>query len=167
MLKNKSFAFKMSLAILIAVSTIFIISFLINYINTREIVFNYVEQNARQTAYLNISKIEDVLNRVEKIPLNVARLVEHSELSSENLNNILQSIVYYNEEIYGSTIAFENKLNENDETIFAPYFYKQNGVLNFADLSEKSYDYRNQDWYKIPKDKDSAMWVEPYFDERG
>ena len=79
MLKNKSFAFKMSLTILIAVSSIFIISFLINYINTREIVFNYVKENARQTAYLNISKIEDVLHRVEKIPSNLARFVENSE----------------------------------------------------------------------------------------
>ncbi len=165
MLKNKSFAFKMSLTILSAVSFIFIISFLINYINTRQIIFSYVEQNARQTAYLNISKIEDVLNRVEKIPLNLARLVEYSELSNDNLNSILQSIVYYNEEIYGSTIAFENKYNRNDETNFAPYFYMQNGTLNYADLSDKSYDYHNQDWYKTPKERDSAMWVEPYFDE--
>lgn len=165
MLKNKSFAFKMSLTILIAVSSIFIISFLINYVNTREIVFNYVKENARQTAYLNISKIEDVLNRVEKIPLNLARFVENSELSSNNLNSILQSVVLNNKEIYGSTIAFENKYNRVDQINSASYFYIQNNELNFVDLSETSYDYQNQDWYKIPKDRDSAMWIEPYFDK--
>jgi len=165
MLKNKSFAFKMSLTILIAVSSIFIISFFISYINTREIVFNYVKENARQTAYLNISKIEDVLNRVEKIPTNLARFVENSDLSSDNLNSILQSVVYNNKEIYGSTIAFENKFNKKDQTNFAPYFYMQNAKLNFVDLSEKSYDYHNQDWFKTPKDRDSSMWIEPYFDE--
>ncbi|MCF6269608.1 MAG: SpoIIE family protein phosphatase [Melioribacteraceae bacterium] len=165
MLKNKSFAFKMSLVILIAVSSIFIVSFLINYINTRQIVFSYVEQNARQTAYLNVYKIEDVLNRVEKIPLNLAHLLEYSELNRDNLNSILQSVVYFNEEIYGSTIAFDGKKNKVDEPYFAPYFFMRNGMLNFSDLSDASYDYHNQDWYKTPKDRDSAMWVEPYFDE--
>jgi len=165
MLKNKSFAFKMSLTILIAVSSIFIISFIINYIYTRQIVFNYVKENARQTAYLNISKIEDVLNRVEKIPTNLARFVENSELSSDNLTSILQSVVFNNKEIYGSTIAFENKFNRKNQPRFAPYFYMQHDKLNFVDLSEKSYDYHNKNWYKTPKDRDSAMWIEPYFDE--
>jgi len=41
----------------------------------------------------------------------------------------------------------------------------QNGKVNFIDLSKVSYDYHNQDWYKTPKERDSAMWSEPYFDE--
>lgn len=165
MLKNKSFAFKMSMTILIAVSSIFIISFLINYTYTHEIVLNYVQENARQTAYLNISKIEDVLNRVEKIPWNLARFVENSELSNDDLKSILKSAVYNNKEIYGSTIAFENNQKREEQINFAPYYYMQNNKLKFADLSEKSYDYHNQDWYKIPKDRDSAIWIGPYFDE--
>ncbi|MCK5456886.1 MAG: HAMP domain-containing protein, partial [Melioribacteraceae bacterium] len=117
------------------------------------------------TAYINILKIEDLLHRVEKIPANLARLVEDSDLSSGNLNNILKSVVYNNNEIYGSTIAFENIGPRNNQENFAPYFYMQNEKLNFMDLSKQSYDYHNQDWYKIPKDRDSAMWSEPYFDD--
>ena len=165
MLKNKSFAFKMSLTILIAVSTIFIISFLVNNIFTRQIVFDSVKENAKLTAYLNISKIEDVLNRVEKIPLNLARLIENSELRDDDLRSIIQSLVYSNQEIYGSTVAFENKYNEREKRNFAPYFYIKDNQLNYANLAHESYDFHNQDWYKTPKDKDSAMWIEPYFDE--
>jgi sigma-B regulation protein RsbU (phosphoserine phosphatase) len=160
MFKNRSFAFKISLAILIAVSTIFVISFYINYINTREIIFSYVKQNAKQTAYLNIAKIEDILNRVEKVPLNLARLIEKSNLSKAQVEDIIISVVRNNEEIYGSTVAYENKFNG-----YAPYYFMANGKIAYVDLSSKEYNYHSKDWYKIPKEKDSSLWIEPYYDD--
>jgi sigma-B regulation protein RsbU (phosphoserine phosphatase) len=163
MLKNRSFAFKISLSILIAVSAIFIISFYINYVNTREIIFNYVEKNAKQTAYLNIAKIEDILNRVEKVPLNFARLIEESELNRTQIEEIIKSIVINNDEIYGSTVSYDAKINSNDK--YAPYYYFSDGKLGYADLTNELYDYHNQDWYKIPKEIGSVLWIEPYFDE--
>ena len=163
MLKNRSFAFKMSLAILVAVSAIFVISFYINYVNTREIIFSYVEKNAKQTAHLNIAKIEDILNRVEKVTLNFARLIEESELNKNQIEEIIKSIVINNDEIYGSTVSYEEYKNSTKK--YAPYYYFSNGKLEFADLSNESYDYRNKDWYKIPKETNSSLWIEPYFDE--
>jgi sigma-B regulation protein RsbU (phosphoserine phosphatase) len=72
-----------------------------------------------------------------------------------------------NDEIYGSTVAFEPWAYDGNTERYAPYFYKSDGEIKYSDLGTVSYKYFFQDWYQIPRELNRPVWTEPYFDEGG
>ncbi|NCP09994.1 serine/threonine protein phosphatase, partial [bacterium] len=65
-------------------------------------------------------------------------------------------------EIYGAAIAFEPYAYSPNAKDFAPYFFKQDGKLQFTYIP---YDYFGWDWYQIARELKKPVWTEPYFDE--
>ena len=165
MIKNKGFAFKLSIYILTVVSIIFLLSFIFNYYITRNIILDNIKETAKRITYENINKIEDVLNRIEKVPSTLARFIEGSDLTDAQLHDFIKKIVLNNDEIYGSAVAFETGKAPVRQSNYAPYYYKNGDKLGYINLGVDEYNFHQQDWYKIPKEMNTALWSEPYFDE--
>jgi sigma-B regulation protein RsbU (phosphoserine phosphatase) len=62
-------------------------------------------------------------------------------------------------------IAFEPFRFENSYEYFAPYYFKKDGGINFTYIGGENYKYFSWDWYRIPKEKKSPQWTEPFFDK--
>ncbi len=166
-MKSRGIAFK--LISLICVTVTLILVFVVQHNQTlfRKLYFNSVGDNAENLAFSNLYKIESILKAVEKVPQHIAYSLEHSTFGKDDVLKLTRQIVDNNPEIYGSTIAFEPFKFESVSEYFAPYYFKSNGKTNFTYIGGKDYKYFSWDWYRIPKEKNSPNWTEPFFDEGG
>lgn len=167
MMRQRGIAFKLSILILSATAVIFLIIFGYSYQISRKLILNNVRENAKNLTFNAVNRIETILKSFEKTPENLAYSLEYSRYDKSDLLSLLRAIVENNSEIFGSTIAFEPYEFDKDSLYFAPYFYRDNGIIKFTYLGGESYRYFYWDWYQIPKELNRPQWSEPYFDEGG
>lgn len=167
MFRNKSLALR--LIVLFAGVNLLIgaIIFSLYYIFSRDLLLDKVEENARHLTQKNINEIEEVLKTVEKIPLNLASLIEVIDPEENMLLNILETTVKTNDEIFGSAAAFEPYQFLPQTYYYAPYYYKDSSGIAYSNIGTAEYNYFYRDWYQIPKMLDTPVWSEPYYDEGG
>ncbi len=114
------------------------------------------------------NRIDEVLLSVEQVPRSAACFLENTSCTAAEMNELLNSVVQRNEEIYGAAIAFEPWAFGKNVRRYAPYFYRNGqGEIVFSDLGTVDYGYFFQDWYQIPKELEQPVWSEPYYDEGG
>lgn len=166
MLKSNSLAFKLSLYILTGVILIVVAILYYNYEVSKRLVLNHAGENARNLTNATVSKIENILQRTQKIPENLAYIIENTSFSEAELKRFLKMVVENNDEVFGSCIAFEPHAFFQDSDSYAPYYFKCGDSVCYKNLGTKEYDYFHQDWYRIPKES-GPVWSEPYYDEGG
>jgi sigma-B regulation protein RsbU (phosphoserine phosphatase) len=167
MLKNRGIAFKLIFFFTLSSGLIFLLIFSFNYRFSRRMIEKNVEDNARNLVLSKVNRIETVLLSVKKVPESMASFLENSSCNKEELLLLLRRVVENNPEIYGAAIAFEPYGFDKKSLSVAPYFFKYDGSVKFADLAKESYRYSHMDWYQIPKELSRPDWSEPYYDEGG
>lgn len=167
MIKNLGLAFKLIVFILTSTTIIFVVAFVYNYHYSKKTLLKNIEENARNLTLSTVYKIETVLRAIEEVPFNIASIIEKYPYQQEDLLKLVQSTVANNPEIFGSTFAFEPYTFNPTLLYFAPYYYRNNGKITLTFLGSDSYRYFYLDWYQIPKEVDSPVWNEPFYDEGG
>jgi phosphoserine phosphatase RsbU/P len=114
-----------------------------------------------------VTKIEFILSSIEDIPDCIAFPLGNTTYTEEDLNDILYLVVKNNDEIYGTTCAFEPFKFYKDSVYFVPYYYKHNDNVYSKDLGGEEYNCFSWNWYLIPKRLGKPFWSEPYFDAGG
>jgi serine phosphatase RsbU (regulator of sigma subunit)/HAMP domain-containing protein len=164
-MKNRGIVFKLTSLILVTAVIFFLIVSNHNTQKIRSIFKGNLSESAKNLSYSTLNKIESILRAVEKIPQQIAISMENTSFSKNDLLQLIRQTVKNNPELYGATIAFEPYMFDEDALYFAPYFYKNKDEIKFTYIGSESYKYFSWDWYKIPKEKKSPVWSEPYFDE--
>ncbi len=162
MIGKSGIALRISLLVLSSITVIFSIVFIYNYLFSRQIIQANIERNAESLTQSTVNKIDGVLSAVERVPINLAVFLEEFSYSGGELIGLIKAVVENNPEIYGAAIAFEPYAYSPNAKDFAPYFFKQDGKLQFTYIP---YDYFGWDWYQIAKELKKPVWTEPYFDE--
>lgn len=159
-------AFRMSLFILTSAACIFIAAFGYSYYYSRNQILADVEKNAEIITIATVSKIEIVLNGVEKVPSYLARSLGSSKPALPELQKQLIDLLQTNPEIFGSAVAYEPYAFDGKSQYSAPYICRgPYGGLVPSFLGSDEYQYFSLDWYQIPKELGKPVWSEPYFDE--
>lgn len=165
--KKNTFAFKLNLYVVLSISLIGIVVFASFYFISRGILLNMAEESARNITEKNVNKIDAVIDKAAKLPLNFSKIVENNNPSEEELVMMLRNIVANNEEIYGSAIAFEPFSYKEDKYFYSHYVFRDKGEIKISNLNDPNYEYFYQDWYQIPAHLQKPFWSEPYYDEGG
>ena len=156
----------MSFFILTSAACIFIAAFGYNYFYSRSQILADVERNSEIITVATVSKIEVVLNGVEKVPSYLARSLESSKPSLMEIQKRIIDLLQTNPEIFGSAVAYEPYAFDGKSRYSAPYICRgQYGVLVPSFLGNDEYQYFSLDWYQMPKELGKPVWSEPYFDE--
>ncbi|UCH65642.1 MAG: SpoIIE family protein phosphatase, partial [Ignavibacterium sp.] len=167
--KNRGFAFRLSVYILTATTILFAAIILLNLFVTRSIILNDVREYAKSVALYNVTRIERVLDGVEKITNKAANLLEDSELSHKQIHFVLKSYINNNEEIFGGAILFEPGVYDERYMDYAPYYHEDGDTLKFVDIAlvdiADGKHYTEEFWYAEAFNKGGPVWTEPYFDE--
>jgi phosphoserine phosphatase RsbU/P len=105
-----------------------------------------------------------------QVARSTANFIEiHPDLNEQELFELLRKNVSQNPLIYGAAIAFEPYQFKQDKELFSPYVYRSNkgNELNSIDIGAESYNYANGEWewFSRPKELNTSIWTEPYFDE--
>jgi len=156
----KSLSLKISVSIMLAVALIYAAIILYNYFISRDLLLKNVEDNVKNLADGNAQKIEKVLEASAKIPQNLSYILGSSQYSINELKHLMELIVENNEEVFGSCIAFEPYAYDTDSLYFAPYVFMTGSGPSFKYLNSESFNYFDEDWYRIPKESLKAGWSE-------
>ncbi|RKY91067.1 MAG: serine/threonine protein phosphatase [Ignavibacteriae bacterium] len=163
------FAFKLSLYILTSTTILFTAIILINLFVTRKIILDDVREYAKSVSLYNVSRIERVLDGVEKVTNKAAKLLEESKLNHKQIHSLLKVLIKNNEEIFGGAILFEPGVYDKLYNNYAPYYYEDGDSLSYIDIAGVNIvgvnHYTEEFWYSVPFEKGGPVWSEPYFDE--
>ncbi len=100
--------------------------------------------------------------------IDLSAAAEALELDEEESKNVITKILSPNEQVVGSTIAYEPYKFKPDIQYWAPYYSRtDNGKLQFTQLGTPENNYPAQDWYRLAKDSNSIILSPPYFDIGG
>ena len=164
---KKGLAFKLILSVFSAIAIIFVVIFLYNYYVTRKMLIKNLDSIASYLTESIVYKVDRTLFAMAKIPDNLAAVIEHTNLTEEELKQLVKLVVEVNPEIYGSAIAFEPHFEGRKEKFYSYYAYRENDSVVITTLGTDLYNYYLMDWYQIPREKREPYWTEPYFDEGG
>jgi len=120
MLKNRSLSAQLASLILVSTAIIFVAAFAYNYHSSKEAVMKQVTENAKNLTLSTAGRIEVILRGVEKVPINLAGILEQYSYDQSDLIRLIQNAVAHNEEIFGSAIAFEPYDMDPESPYFSP-----------------------------------------------
>ena len=160
---GRGIAFRLSFWILLSVIAIFTLVFGYYYMLSRDLIVKKIEKQAGEQARGTAARIDTVLAATQKIPENLSVVLSDLPFQEEKkLFGLMKAILARNPEIYGMAVAFEPYFRARNVRHFSPYVYKENGGIASTRIA---YDYFSWDWYRLPRESLSPVWVEPYFDE--
>lgn len=164
--KQKSFAGRLSLNILIFTSLIFLGALTFSGIFSHIILSEEAENSAKNLLHSTINQIGADMGRVEEMVKGASWLVEEEKDDEDYLYHITSKLVEDNL-VMGSAIAFSPYYFQS-KYYFSPYsFINAEGKIESRQLGNNQYDYFYMDWYQIPSLLGEPCWSEPYFDEGG
>jgi class 3 adenylate cyclase len=164
---RNSITIKMILLVLGGTSLVFSLVFGYSYTKSKQAIVESSEQYARTLALSVSRRVDQDFRAVAKVTENLGFFLEGAQCDRQSLLRVIKRTVEGNKELYGSTVAFEPFAFDSTVKEFAPYYYKDRGVVRYEELGSGDYNYSERDWYYIPKELKAAVWAEPYFDDGG
>jgi class 3 adenylate cyclase/HAMP domain-containing protein len=166
-MKNRRLATQLIFLILTSTAIIFLAAFLYNLMASKQAVITQVGENARHLTLETAYRIEAVLQGAEKVPSNLAAVMEDYPYKQPDLLRLLKSTVANNREVFGVAAAFEPYAFDPKRYYFCPYGFRKDDQVRITYLGSDSYRYFSLDWYQMPRELRRAVWSEPYYDEGG
>ncbi|MDX1344949.1 MAG: adenylate/guanylate cyclase domain-containing protein [Sedimenticolaceae bacterium] len=135
---------------------------------------NEAIQHVEETGVQNVRHYADVgdalLARAARLADYAAMMLElpATEISTNNLYNLLESNVKADPVVYGSAFAFEHYAFSKHVKLYSPYVARgEDNSLKRMDIAAEAYDYSDgsQEWWNAPRKAGKGVWTQPYFDE--
>ena len=164
---SKSFSFRMSLYILLAASSVFLLAFWSYFRQARDSVSEEAVEQAQVKLDNTILQIDQVLESVEIAVKNLSWLVSDKLNTPDYMYTLTKHVLQSNPHVVGSAIAFEPGYYPERGVLFSPYSYRTEDGIQSKQLGTEDYDYHYMDWYLVPKLLGQPYWSEPYFDGGG
>jgi PAS domain S-box-containing protein len=135
---------------------------------SRSTLTKTLQANLENEALLRAESIRAHLTWTRSMAIDLSTVAEALNLNQETSKNAIEQMLSQNEQVVGSTIAYEPYQFTSDMLYWAPYYSRaSDGTLQFAQLGTPEYNYPKQDWYKLAKEADGIILSPPYFDEGG
>jgi len=164
---KRGLTFRMILLIFLSISAIMGLIFVYNYQVTKGIVVKNLKIQAAHVAENTVLRINEILSKIQEIPLNYAPLII-SELGNEaKMKYLLRQMVASNKSVYGAALAFDSSHIPTKAKFYSFYYCRDGDSLRFSHLGDANYNYYIMDWFQIPKELGRPQWTEPYVDEGG
>ncbi|MBU1692590.1 MAG: methyl-accepting chemotaxis protein [Verrucomicrobia bacterium] len=142
--------------------------FLINYMSFRALILRDIGAQVRHLSHAARNEITTILAGVEKGPRYAVALLEaRPPAAEEDVLALCRSLVATDDEIFGSTIAFEPHRFDTNRLYYAPYYFRGPDGIKLSWLGSESYRVFELDWYTVPRALGRPVWSEPYYDEGG
>ena len=163
----KRIAVKMTALVLLGTILVFTCIFTYSYIYSRQLILDERRTSTLNLAIATAGRIDLEARTVKTIAQNFACFLESTPLDGPELQRAMKHLLEKNPGVFGSGVMFEPGASGGKIQGHAPYAFKGNEGVEFADLAANDQPYFQQDYYHIPKMLRAPVWSEPYFDEGG
>lgn len=171
-LSFKKGRFNLQIKLPLAIITLLVLSFIsvtiLSVLASRSALTNALKNSLETETLLQTNGIRSYLTWTRSMAVDLGASVQAIDLTEETSLTIIEQMLSRNDQIFGSTIAYEPYTFQPGLKYWAPYYSRaENGILRFSQLGTPEYNYFQQDWYKLAKDSKSIILSPPYFDAGG
>lgn len=158
---RKSLALKISIGILLLAIPIFIASMGILFMQSRHFIKKEAIKEATSTLNTTTERISGFL-RVIETATNANDWLVTDNLQPDVLLGYTRRIVMLNSYTNGCSITTEPNMFPQYGHYFSAYSVRQGDSIKT--VREAEYNYFEKPWYKIPREKGKACWIDPFND---
>ena len=158
-----SLSARIGLLIVLFAAIVFVASIGFLYIRSREYVREDAMHRATQVLNNTVLRLTEIFNEVEIATDNTDWLVR-THLYPDSIVNYSRRIIEQNPTFNGCSISFEPDFFKEKGKYFSMYSYREDGVVKTEQEGSDEYRYFDMEWYILPKRKNEACWVDPFFD---
>lgn len=167
--KVKSIKHEVLVAVLPFVFVSMVVLSCLGYFSAYEIIETNINKERQQSLSTAIAKISQSLDNNKKVAEGLATAVQSNKdnMTDQNYEKLLPSLIAKNDETFGGGIWFEPYAYDPSVEYFSPYSMRENGKIQFTSnysLGEGVY-YTEQDWYTNVKGQTQVAWSAPYYDD--
>lgn len=135
---------------------------------SRTSLSNILKQSLATEASLQVEGIRSYLVWTRSMAIDISTVAEALDLKEEDSKKAIERMLADNEQVIGSTIAYEPYAFKPGMQFWAPYYNRTaDGNLVFTQLGTSEYNYPAQDWYRLAKEADKTILSPVYFDAGG
>lgn len=163
---NQSFSVRLSLYVIIATSVLCVGGLVGAEIFSIRELNKSLAKDAFEVLEVQIKDVENVLTEVESATKSMSWVVKERSDDAGFMFHLCENLLANNQNIVGTAVAFEPFHFPSEGKWFAPFssFDSDGNIVSYQCGSEE-YNYFDLDWYRLPKSRNSSMWVDPYYDE--
>ena len=166
--RHISLRIKLPLIVIFLLSIALLISTILSIRATRAALIDTLKNELTAYADSKAELIRSNLIWTKGVATDLAASAETVNYDEESIKKTISNTLAHNEQIFGSTIAYEPYQFQPELYYWAPYYSRTpNGDLQFTQLGNREYDYFNWEWYTLPKAKLVPVLSPPYFDKGG
>ena len=158
---RQSLSTKLSIAILIVVAVVFVMALGFLYYHSRNIIRHEAIDEATHVLDNTALQAQNRLSEVEVATDNMLWLANQFH-NPDSLLQFTHRIVALNPDINGCSITMEPDFYPQMTYGFSAYSVRTGDSV--TTVREAEYDYYSKVWYKTPRQRDSACWVDPFND---
>lgn len=166
--RRMSLRTKGTLVTIILLIISFVVATYASVLSARASLTNTLKNNLAEQAKVEAGNIRSFLIWTRSFAIDLAAATETNNFSGRVISDTVENFLSHNEQIYGSTIAYEPYEFRRDLYYWAPYYSRSNtGEINFTQLGNPEYNYFEWDWYILPKQQNEPVLSPPYYDAGG
>ena len=166
--RHISLGIKLPLIVIFLLSLALLMSTILSIRTTQAALIDTLKNELSVQADSKAELIRSNLIWTKGVATDLAASAETVNYDEETIKKTIYNTLTHNEQIYGSTIAYEPYQFQPELYYWSPYYSRTpNNDLQFTQLGNPDYDYFNWEWYTLPKTKLMPVLSSPYFDKGG
>ena len=159
---------KLPLFAIILLSLAFVVSTYLSVSATRNALIDTLKNELEAQTESKAELIRTNLIWTRGAAIDLAAGAEVAEYNEETILNVIHNTLLRNEQIFGSTIAYEPYQFQPELYYWSPYYSRASATeLKFTQLGNPEYNYFKWDWYTLPKAMRTPVLSPPYYDLGG
>lgn len=159
---------KLPLVVIVLLVLAFLVSTILSVRTAQSALIETLQDNLAAQATLQAEQIRSYLIWTRSMAIDLGAAAEVAHFDEDSILGTIKQTLLHNEQIFGSTIAYEPYEFQPDMYYWSPYYSRSSdGSLKFTQLGNSEYNYFEWDWYTLPKNRNEPVLSPPYYDEGG
>ncbi len=163
-----SLGVKLPLVVIVLLLVAYLISTILSVNATRTALIETLQNELTNQSLSSTELVRSNLIWTRSVAIDLAAAAEVNNYDEQTILNTIKNTLERNDQIFGSTIAYEPFQFKLDQFYWAPYYNRNpDNELQFTQLGTLEYNYLQKDWYTAAKQSGKPILSLPYYDFGG
>lgn len=160
---KQSFSAKLHFYLLLSLFLLFVVVFGSFYYYARGYIQRDTYAEMQRMTERAGMQVANIMQTVESIPLHIGWIMPEEKMHPDSIPSITYKVVSSYSQLFSCVVAFEPDYYPRKEDYPTLYSYRKDGQIITREI-DSTIPYREQDWYRIPKETDKDAWSTAYYE---
>ena len=162
---RRSLSARLSVWTVLVVTVVFLAALTIMFTESQDHVRLDTLGKVSQSLDGTVLHIDNTLRTVEVAANNMLRVIENNLDKPDKMFYYSYKVLENNPNLSGCSISFEPFYYKEKGAYFSAYSYNNGDSIQTENEGSEHYQYHKMDWYRIPKQLNRPVWIEPFLED--